>query len=207
MLYELEINPARHEEAINLNSKILIVLGSPRKKGNSATLAAKVAEAAVADGADVEIVYLNGLKIKPCQGCEKCQQESSVGCAIEDEMTQLYSKLQEADTIVVASPIYWFNISAQTKIFIDRLYAVGVGHKNIFKGKNFAIILSFADPDPFVSGAVNALRSFQDICRYLGANIEGMVYGSASDAGEIKEKQDVMEKAILLGKHLATISR
>ncbi len=188
-----------------MNPKILIVLGSPRKKGNSATLAAKVAEGAIADGADVETVYLNGLNIKPCQGCEKCQQESFNGCAIEDEMNQLYSKMQKADSVVVASPIYWFNISAQTKIFIDRLYAVGVGQKNIFKGKNIAIILSFADPDPFISGAVNALRSFQDICRYLGANIEGMVYGSASGAGEIKEKQDVMEKAVLLGKHLATI--
>ena len=188
-----------------MNPKILIVLGSPRKKGNSATLAAKVAEGAISDGADVETVYLNGLNIKPCQGCEKCQQESFNGCAIEDEMNQLYSKIRKADSIVVASPIYWFNISAQTKIFIDRLYAVGVGQKNIFKGKNIAIILSFADPDPFISGAVNALRSFQDICRYIGANIEGMVYGSASGAGEIKEKQDVMEKAVLLGKHLATI--
>jgi multimeric flavodoxin WrbA len=155
----------------------------------------------------VDTVYLNGLKIKPCQGCGKCQKESSIRCAIEDEKTQLYSKLQEADSIVIASPIYWFNISAQTKIFIDRLYAAGVGHRNIFRGKNFAVILSFADPDPFISGAVNALRSFQDICRYLGANIEGIVYGSANDAGEILEKQDVIEKAILLGKHLATISR
>ena len=190
-----------------MTPKILIVLGSPRKRGNSATLAATVAQGAIDSGAAVESVYLNGLNIKPCQGCEKCQQESFIGCAIEDEMNQLYSKLQEADSVVVASPVYWFNISAQTKIFIDRLYAVGVRQKNIFKGKNFAIILTFADPDPFVSGAVNALRSFQDICRYLGANIEGMVYGSASGAGEIKEKQDVMEKAVLLGQHLATIKR
>lgn len=188
-----------------MNSKILIVLGSPRKKGNSSTLGAKVAEAAIADGAEVETVYLNGLNIKPCQGCEKCQQESFIGCAIEDEMNQLYSKLQNTDSIVVASLIYWFNMSVQTKIFIDRLYAVGVGQKNILKGKNFAFILSFADPDPFVSGAVNALRSFQDICRYLGANIEGMVYGSASGAGEIKQNQKVMEEAVLLGKHLAKI--
>ena len=190
-----------------MTPKILIVLGSPRKRGNNATLAATVAQGAIDSGAAVESVYLNGLNIKPCQGCEKCQQESFIGCAIEDEMNQLYSKLQEADSVVVASPVYWFNISAQTKIFIDRLYAVGVRQKNIFKGKNFAIILTFADPDPFVSGAVNALRSFQDICRYLGANIEGMVYGSASGAGEIKEKQDVMEKAVLLGQHLATIKR
>jgi multimeric flavodoxin WrbA len=89
-------------------------------------------------------------------------------------------------------------MSAQTKIFIDRLYAVGVGKKNILKGKNIGIILTFADPDPFISGAVNALRSFQDICRYLGADIAGMVYGSANEAGEIKNNNDVMEKAFIL---------
>ncbi|MCP3891934.1 MAG: flavodoxin family protein [Desulfobulbaceae bacterium] len=190
-----------------MSAKILIVLGSPRKKGNSATLGAKVAEGAIAEGADVETIYLNGINIKPCQGCNKCQQNTFKGCTIKDEMHLLYSKMKDVDSIVVASPIYFFNISAQTKIFIDRLYAVGVGEKNIFKGKNFAIILSFADPDLFTSGAVNALRSFQDICRYLGATIEGMVYGRASGAGEIKEKQGVMEKAVLLGKHLATLKK
>ncbi|MCG8571870.1 MAG: hypothetical protein MJB14_17175, partial [Spirochaetes bacterium] len=67
------------------------------------------------------------------------------------------------------------------------------------------LVLTFADPDPFISGAVNALRSFQDICQYLGANIAGMIYGSAGDSGEIKQKQDVMKKALLLGKRLASI--
>lgn len=188
-----------------MSAKILIVLGSPRKKGNSATLATKVAQNAIAKGAEVESIYLNGLNLKPCQGCEKCQQESFIGCVIKDEMSQLFPKLKDADSIVIASPIYWFNLSAQTKIFIDRLYAVGVKQKNIFKGKNFALILTFADPDPFISGAVNALRSFQDICRYLEADIVGMIYGSANNAGEIKEKPDVMEKAEFLGQHLATL--
>ncbi len=188
-----------------MKPKILILLGSPRKKGNSALLAAQVSKGAKAKGAEVETVYLNGLNIKPCQGCEKCQQEVSNGCAIDDDMNQLYPMLKEADSVVIASPIYWFNISAQTKIFIDRLYAVGVGQNNIFKGKNLAIILSFADPDPFVSGAVNALRSFQDICQYLEANLEGMVYGSAGGAGEIKENDKLMDQAILLGLHLATL--
>ena len=186
-----------------MDDKILIILGSPRKKGNSATLAYKLSEGAVELGVDVESVYLNGLNFKPCQGCEKCQEETFSGCAIEDDMNQLYSKLQEAKSIVIASPIYWFNISAQTKTFIDRLYAVGVGNKNIFKGKDIGIILTFADPDPFISGAVNALRSFQDICRYLGANITGMVYGSANEAGEIKNNYAVMDKALMLGRDLA----
>ncbi len=187
-----------------MTSNILIILGSPRKKGNSAILANQLAEGAANRGANVETVYLNSLKIKPCQGCEKCQDESFYGCAVEDDMNLLYSKLKSADAVVIASPVYWFNVSAQTKIFIDRLYAVGVGKKNIFKGKKFAILLSYADPDPFISGAVNALRSFQDICSYLEATIEGMVYGRANKAGEIKEQTDVMEQAYLLGRNLAT---
>ncbi len=188
-----------------MNAKILVILGSPRKKGNSATLADKMAESAIAAGAIIEKVYLNGLDIKPCQGCEKCQDKSFTGCAVKDDMASIHSKIQGADSIVIASPIYWFDFSAQTKIFIDRLYAVGIGEKNILKGKNTAVILTYADSDPFISGAVNALRSFQDICRFLGANIEGMVYGSAHGAGEIKENQDVMEQSALLGKRLASI--
>jgi multimeric flavodoxin WrbA len=116
----------------------------------------------------------------------------------------LHAKLKAADSVVLASPVYWFNLSAQIKIFIDRLYAVGVGQRNIFQGKNFALVLTYADADPFTSGAVNALRSFQDMCRYLDANIEGMVYGSAWGAGEIKGKKDVMEQALALGKQLAS---
>jgi len=195
---------SRNKWGEKLKQKILIVLGSPRKKGNSATLAGKVSEGAQANGAVVETVYLNALKIKPCQGCQKCQEVDSDGCIIKDDMNQLYPLLMKSNSIVIASPIYWFNISAQSKIFIDRLYAVGVGQNNIFGGKNFGIVLSFADFDVFDSGAVNVLRSFQDMCRYIGATIEGMVYGHADIAGEIKENKQIMEKAYLLGKHLAT---
>lgn len=187
-----------------MKHKMLIVLGSPRNEGNSAALAGQVYEGARANGAIVETVYLNAMNIKPCQGCQKCQIADFDGCAVADDMNQLYPMLKEAHSIVIASPVYWFNMSAQTKTFIDRLYAVGVGPKNIFGGKNFGIAMTFADPDVFDSGAVNALRSFQDMCRYLGATIEGMVYGSAHNAGEIKADLQLMRKAYLMGKRLAT---
>jgi multimeric flavodoxin WrbA len=187
--------------------KILIVSGSPRRNGNCAAMAETLTEAAFAEGADVEMVYLNDLTIKPCQGCDACQEKSSDGCIIDDDMAQLYSKIGAADAIVIASPVYWFNISGQTKVFIDRLYAVGIGQKNIFKGKRMGVILAYADPDPFSSGAVNALRTFQDISRYLGTTLEGMVYGSASAAGDIAENHEVMEKAAALGKQLAIVKR
>jgi len=188
-----------------MSPNILVVLGSPRRNGNSALLAREIAENAEAGGAEVETVFLNELSIKPCQGCDGCQQIATRECVIDDDMRPLYSKLQRADTVVIASPIYWFNVSAQTKIFIDRLYAVGIGEKNIFKGKNFAVALTFADENKIASGADNALRLFQDMGRYLGVRMQGMVYGSAGAAGEIAHDTDLMERAGSLGRYLATV--
>ncbi|MBC8478806.1 MAG: flavodoxin family protein [Candidatus Delongbacteria bacterium] len=182
---------------------ILIVLGSSRKKGNSAVLAAKVSEGAQAGGATVESVYLNSLRIGPCQGCKRCQDSGSTGCVLNDDMNRLYSLIRVVKAIVIASPVYWFNMSAQTRLFIDRFYAVGVGHNNILGDKQFGLVMTFGGADVFDSGAVNALRSFQDMCRYLGASIAGMVSGTASEPGEIAENERVMEEAYLLGKKLA----
>ena len=186
-----------------MKKKIMIVLGSPRKKGNSAKLAELVAKGAKEGGAKVETFYLNGMNIKPCQACMKCQKENAKGCAIRDDMQSLYPKLKEADGVVIASPVYWFNLSAQTKTFIDRCFAVGVEERNIFKGKPMALLMSYGDMDPFGSGAVNAIRSFQDMCRYLGAEIAGMLYGSAMEAGDIEKNKGLMKEAHQLGLALA----
>lgn len=101
---------------------------------------------------------------------------------------------------MIASPVYWFTVSAQTKIFMDRCYALGGPQGNALGGKQIGIILTYGDTDPFNSGAVNALRTFQDAYTYIGAQIVGMVYGSASVAGEIKNNQELMDKAYQLGK-------
>jgi hypothetical protein len=66
-----------------------------------------------------------------------------------------------------------------------------------------ALLLSYGDADPFGSGAVNALRSFQDMCRYLGAEIAGMLYGSAMEPGDIGENKPLMKEAYRLGLELA----
>jgi multimeric flavodoxin WrbA len=186
-----------------MGKRIVVLLGSPRKMGNSSRLAEHLSRGASSRGASVEAYYLNGMDIRPCQACMKCQKEGSPGCAVRDDMQDLYPRLKEADVVVMASPIYWFNMSAQTKTVIDRFYAVGVGERNVFKGKPFVFLLSYADADPFVSGAVNALRSFGDMCNYLEAEIAGMLYGSAGDPGEIEKNQALMDEAYQLGCRLA----
>ena len=115
----------------------------------------------------------------------------------------LYAELRASDAVLIASPVYWFTMSAQVKLFMDRLYAFGAESYRPLKGKRVGIILTYGDADPFGSGAVNALRSFQDAFAYVGAPIEGMVYGSADKPGEVRADRALMKDAYALGRKLA----
>ena len=186
------------------NKQVLVILGSPRKKGNSSTLAARISRGAKSAGAEVETLFLQDLKISPCRGCDTCKKDDSKGCAINDDMQEIYRKLIKADAWVIASPVYWFTMSAQTKIFMDRCYALPAYAENPFAGKRIAIAMSYGDIDAVKSGCVNALRTFQDAFRYTRSKIVGMVYGSAMKAGEIVNNKALMREAEELGKLLVS---
>jgi multimeric flavodoxin WrbA len=182
--------------------KVLVLLGSPRRKGNSALLAEKIAEGAGAEGAEVSFAFLHELGIAPCRGCGACQKPKSRGCAIDDAMQALYPQMIAADAWVVASPVYWFTVSAQLKAWMDRCYALPAYGAEPFAGKRIAIAMSYGGADAFDSGCVNALRTFQDAYRYAGAEIVGIVHGSAAAAGEIKKNKALMAEALELGRNL-----
>lgn len=184
------------------NKRILILKGSPREKGNSSLLADQVAAGAMDAGAEVESFNLQNMNIRPCDACDICQGAGDGKCIIEDDMQILYPKLREADGIVISSPVYWFTISAQTKLFIDRWYALEGPEGNALAGKQFGIILTYGDTDPYTSGAINAIRTFQDMFRYIRAEIIGIVYGSASKAGEIRNNPNILDQAYELGQKL-----
>jgi len=186
---------------------VMIVVGSPRKRGNSSTLAKQVSSGAKDAGATVELFNLHDMNIKPCSACDGCRKKRATGCVIRDDMQKLYPKMRAADAIVIASPIYWFTVSAQTKLFMDRWYAFGADENyKVLAEKKFGIVLVYADADPFSSGAVNALRTFQDAFNYLGAQVVGTVYGSAWKAGEISQNKAVMKQAYALGEKIAATS-
>lgn len=87
---------------------------------------------------------------------------------------------------------------------MDRCYALVDDEGYTLRGKKIGIVMSYGDSDPFNSGAVNALRTFQDGFKYIGAEIAGMVYGSADKIGEIRGDPDVMARAYELGKLLGS---
>lgn len=182
--------------------QVLVLLGSPRRHGNSALLAERIAQGAAAAGAQVETVFVQELHIAPCKGCLTCQKKGGTGCAIQDDMQSVYRRLLAAQAWIIASPVYWFTMSAQTKLWMDRCLALPAYAKDPFAGKRIAIAMTYGGEDPFDSGCINALRSFQDAFGYTGSTIVGMVYGSAMEAGEIKANKALLKAAEDLGKRL-----
>lgn len=185
-------------------STILILKGSPHEHGNSAALADRLQFAAEAEGASVESVFLHGLDIRPCNGCGACR-ESGV-CVVKDDMQGLYPKLKAADTVVFASPIYWFTYTAQLKTCIDRFYALWSNDHEFFEHKAVALLLTYGNGDPFSSGAINAIHTFETMFRFIGADLAGCVHGSAPAPGSAEAQPELMKQAARLGKHLGRTS-
>lgn len=184
---------------------IVILKGSPRKNGNTCTLADALAKGAMDNGAVVEEFFLHKMNIKPCNACNACINKPAKECVIEDDMQQIYPALRSADSVVIASPIYWFNMSAQTKLVIDRLYGLVEPNRQVLRGKKIAIVLVYGDSNQATSGANNAIRSFEETFQYIGATIVEIIHGSAMDAGQIKQNQKLMDKAYELGKKLSSV--
>ena len=98
--------------------KIIAFLGSPRENGNTELLLKEAIRAIEDSGFKTHVFNLNSMNISPCQNCGGCDDTGI--CVFEDDMAQIHAAIREADRIILASPIYFFNVSAQAKIMIDR---------------------------------------------------------------------------------------
>jgi Multimeric flavodoxin WrbA len=103
--------------------KVIGFIASPHKEGNTAWTVNKILEGAKQQGAQTQAWYFSDLDIKPCQGCLGCHKTDH-GCVINDDMQKLYAAIEQANAIVLGSPIYMGQMSGQAKIFTDRLFAV-----------------------------------------------------------------------------------
>ena len=112
--------------------KLVAIVGSPRRGGNTETLLDRAIEEAKKKGAVSEKIVLNNVSIKPCQECGGCLKTGT--CVITDDMAGVYNALNTSNIIIVASPIFFGNISAQTKIMVDRMQCRWVG-KYLLKQK------------------------------------------------------------------------
>jgi multimeric flavodoxin WrbA len=188
-----------------MGKSILVLNGSPREKGNSATLANQLTLDAKKSGAEVESIYLHDMDIRPCDACDFCQEDGS-GCVIADDMQTLYPKLSAADVIVLATPVYWFSLPAQLKLCIDRWYAMELPTGFELAGKKLALVMAYGDTDLYTSGGINVIYTLESICRYTGLKLAGMVHGTANDIGDAEKQPALMERAFQLGQKLTAVS-
>lgn len=188
--------------------KLLAVVGSPRKGGNTDILVDRMIEGAKTRGAEVEKVYLNDLSIRPCQGCDGCMKKNAKGCILKDDMIPLHESLKACDALIIGTPVYWFSLSAQTKLFMDRWYCLVVpgtkGPEYYIKGKRFAVAMAYGDTNLTTSGGANALGTFRDAAAFSGLDFVGIVHGTAGAKGDIASNRALLDEAYELGKKLCS---
>lgn len=183
--------------------KILGVMGSPRKNGNTHILISKILEGAQSEGAKGDILFLSDLTIKECDGCHRCWK--GVECSKDDDMNRLYPKIIESAGIVFGTPVYWYGPTALMKGFIDRLvYFNCPENRKKIRGKPAVLAVPFEEEDPQTATLLEAF--FEKSLQYLEMNLIGTILvPGVSQKGEILEKVNRLEEAYELGRRLAQL--
>ena len=171
---------------------ILIISGSPRKGGNTELLAEAFAKGA-AEHHHVEIVSVRDYKVNPCLGCNACFKTDGI-CAQNDDMAIIYEKMSRADMLVIASPVYFYGISAQLKAVIDRFHNP---IRDSFHIKKMALLLVGAASLPELFNAV--LTEYNLCLNFFNLEDAGKVLvRGVKDKGDINNT-DALNEAYTLG--------
>ncbi len=188
-----------------MSVRVLGIYGSPRKGGNTDLLLDRILEGAQAAGAEVESIYARKLKISGCIECGSCDDTGE--CAVHDDMDTVYPLLQEADVIFLASPNFFYNVTAQMKLLIDRSQAMW--SKRLLEktpeqrrkydgGKGYLICVGATKGKNLFVGVELTAKYFFDA---LGMSYEGGLLLDRIEAkGEIKKHPDVLDQGFNLGK-------
>lgn len=187
--------------------KVLGIRGSPRRGGNTDLLLEEVLKGAASKGAEVKTITLSELKISPCLHCDSCLLKGK--CKIPDDMQMIYRKLENADRIVLASPLHFMSVTAQMKTMIDRGQALWA-RKYVLKkqplgserGKKKGMFISVGGrkvPDLFDAALVTVKAFFNTLdIAYAG----DLLFQSIDEKGDILKHPDALKQAFLAGQKL-----
>ena len=185
--------------------QITTLLGSARKKGNTATVLGWVEEELVSLGHDVDRIYLNNKSISGCLGCAKCRENpDDIACVQNDDAIDIMGQMVSSDVVLFASPIYFWGFPAQIKALIDRGYSLVTnyhkpGHTSLMEGKRIGLLVTGADA--YEQNAEGMFTAFDRIVDYLLAEKSDTMYvGECSVPDEIPD--EVREKAVKLARSL-----
>ena len=181
--------------------KVIGFTGSPRVGGNTEILVEEMLKGASDAGAETKSFNLDKMNITPCKACQHCKGNEGE-CATDDDMQEIYKELKEADAFILGSPVYMWQMSAQAKLFTDRLYALYLtGFEEKYGKKDMALVFSQGNPDENLFSDYYA--STKTMFEFLGYNVVDMLASCGNqNPGDVKDKEDVLEKSQEIGKKL-----
>lgn len=174
-------------------SKIIVLVGSERKNGNTERLAQAFCKGALQNN-NVEIISVRDYKVNPCVGCNTCFERPGHDCFQDDDMHIIYEKIADADILVIASPVYFYGISSQLKAIVDRFHTP---KRNTLKIKKTALLLVAAATLPEVFDAIRL--QYQLVLNFFKFEDVGTVLvRGVKDIGDI-ENTKALDEAFILG--------
>jgi len=183
--------------------KIVGFIASPRKEGNTAWVVNQILEGAREQGAETEAWYAGELDIKPCKGCLGCVKSGR--CVTDDDMQKLYGALEHADALVLGSPVYMGQMSAQAKLFTDRLFAqitprFSPRFKEERAGKKLVLAFTQGNPDP---GLFQAYYDYtKSMFQLLEFDVKAMPIIAGTRNGPAQEREELVDDLKGIGSSL-----
>ncbi|MCL1941213.1 MAG: flavodoxin family protein [Synergistaceae bacterium] len=178
-----------------MRKNIVILSGSPRKNATTDRLVASFIEGAESAGNAVSCFRVADMKIGGCKACRHCFEEQSV-CDQQDDMLSIYKELKKADVLVLASPVYFYSVSAQLKLAIDRIYALV---KEGMPIKRALLLVTCGDE---AEAAAATVLTFRQILKYFKWEEAGIVIAPGLDQPEDIDGREELEQAKKLGQSI-----
>jgi multimeric flavodoxin WrbA len=178
--------------------RVLGIVGSPRRHGNTEILVDEVLRGAAEAGAAVEKVLLPRLEVGPCLACDACRRTGT--CAQRDDMPALLERMQASRVWVLGTPVYWFGPSAQMKAFIDRWYAITAEHAAYdMRGRRAILALAMEDDDP--AGARHAVGILTLSVEWLKSEVWATILATrVGERGAVRDHPAVLRAAYQAGR-------
>ena len=188
--------------------KIITLLGSARKKGNTATVLGWVEEELRSLGHDVERIYLNNKSMGGCQGCAKCRENpDEIACIQNDDAIAIMKQMISSEALLFASPIYFWGFSSQIKTLIDRGYSLVTnyhkpGHTSLLEGKRIGLLVTGGGA--YKENAEAMFTAFDRIVDFFLARKSGELYVGecsvpAALSEEVKKKAQKLARSMVEG--------
>ena len=178
-----------------MSKKILVIRGSARKGGNTAVLADEYVKGAKEAGNVITDLFLREMQMGDCLGCGACQMNGGV-CVQKDDMGKVYEKMQDADVIVFASPVYFYTWNSLTKRVIDRTFAV----ENLLQNKTFYLLSAGAAPEEKYMGTmIDSFKQYGSCFRAGGNQVGGYVFAYGTNKPGDAVGPDAAKQAYELG--------